>query len=230
MDLKDKLKLLKGTESYRKMAEKTGVSHNYLRFMINGFDPKTNKPIEPSVDILNKIAKAYPDDTSIIELLELAGYLPTKNELSSPESTVPIANNLTESTYHNGTFNIVGALPVAPIIVEKYGIKNLLAFKVRGESMNKIVPAASLAVIYLTHEWQDGDICAVLVDNEEVALKRCRRTHEGLQFEPLSFSRDFQTWEYRREEEITVEIIGRLLFSIYQTPEIENLFDTSLYC
>lgn len=79
MNLSEKIKELKGNTSYRKMSEKTNVSHNYLRNLITGIDPRTGKEIEPSADVLKRIAKAYPDKTTYVELLKLAGYLDDDN-------------------------------------------------------------------------------------------------------------------------------------------------------
>ena len=76
--LSKKIFELKGSLSYRKMAEKTGVSHNYLSNLIRGVDPRTGQEIQPSVDTLKKIAEAFPDDTNYEELMELAGYTQKK--------------------------------------------------------------------------------------------------------------------------------------------------------
>ncbi|MDM8212821.1 helix-turn-helix transcriptional regulator [Enterococcus hirae] len=82
MNLSEKIAQLKGKDSYRDMSEKTGISHNYLRYLIKGIDPRSGKPIEPSADILRRLANAYSSKTSYSELMELAGYI-TSDELDN---------------------------------------------------------------------------------------------------------------------------------------------------
>lgn len=72
-ELGDKIAELKGTTPFREMAEKTGVSHTYLRSLIVG-DTHSHAPVKPNPDKLKLIAEAYPFKTSYKELMTLAGY------------------------------------------------------------------------------------------------------------------------------------------------------------
>lgn len=53
------------------------VSHGYLHALERGYDIRTGKPIQPSPHVLKVLAKVY--DYPYSKLLEMAGYLPNKN-------------------------------------------------------------------------------------------------------------------------------------------------------
>ncbi|WP_059140802.1 helix-turn-helix domain-containing protein [Paenilisteria newyorkensis] len=81
-NLSEIVKELKGQDSYREMSEKTKISHNYLRNLVNGYDPRTKAPIQPSVDTLKKLSKAYM--YSYTKLLEAAGYIDELEKIELP--------------------------------------------------------------------------------------------------------------------------------------------------
>lgn len=65
------LKKLRGKESLRDVAKRSGVSHTYLSILERGYDLRSKKPVKPTSDTLRLLAKAYhyPYD----ELLKIAG-------------------------------------------------------------------------------------------------------------------------------------------------------------
>ena len=67
-----KLRQLRGKESLRNASTRMGISHNYLSNLEKGIDPRTDKPIHPSPDILKKISKAYSYPYE--DLMLIAGY------------------------------------------------------------------------------------------------------------------------------------------------------------
>ncbi|MGG3823193.1 helix-turn-helix transcriptional regulator [Geobacillus thermodenitrificans] len=79
------LRELRGNASLREASERIGISHNYLRNLEKGIDPRTKTPINPSAETLKKIAKAY--DYPYEELLKVAGYLDDNDNPKLPELT-----------------------------------------------------------------------------------------------------------------------------------------------
>lgn len=64
----NKLKL-----SLRKASDLIGISHNYLNLLEKGIDPRNNRPIQTTPDILRKLSDGY--DYPYSELLSLAGFM-----------------------------------------------------------------------------------------------------------------------------------------------------------
>lgn len=74
----DFLKELRGKESLRSVSERTGLSHSYIADLEKGYRRGTKKPIHPSADTLNRLAKAYNYPPK--ELLKKAGYIEETND------------------------------------------------------------------------------------------------------------------------------------------------------
>jgi transcriptional regulator with XRE-family HTH domain len=67
------LEELRGKMSLREAAEKSGLSHTYIRDLELGENRKTKAPIRPSADTLIQLAKAYKHSSN--DLLKRAGYI-----------------------------------------------------------------------------------------------------------------------------------------------------------
>lgn len=57
--------------SLREFSKKCGLSHTYIDKLEKGVDPRSQKPVEPTLDALEKISVAI--DLSLDELLTLLG-------------------------------------------------------------------------------------------------------------------------------------------------------------
>lgn len=68
----DFLRQLRGKMTYREAAEKSGISHAYIRYLEIGKRPGTNTPINPSPEMLKGLANAY--NHSYKDLMIKAGY------------------------------------------------------------------------------------------------------------------------------------------------------------
>lgn len=71
-ELGDFLKQLRGGMTYREAAERSGLSHAYIRYLEIGKRPGSNTPINPSPEMLKGLAKAY--NHSYKDLMKRAGY------------------------------------------------------------------------------------------------------------------------------------------------------------
>lgn len=72
-ELQDLLIRLRGSRSYREIAQKANISHGYLRTLEQGKHPVTGAAVMPSADILKALAQAYGYPYE--KLLHAAGYL-----------------------------------------------------------------------------------------------------------------------------------------------------------
>lgn len=69
----DFIRKLRGDMTYREAAERSGISHAYIRYLEIGKRPGTNTPINPSPDMIKGLSKAY--NFPYKELMKKAGYL-----------------------------------------------------------------------------------------------------------------------------------------------------------
>lgn len=74
------LRELRGNRSLREIEKISGVSYGHIRNIENGFDPRTRKEINPSIDVLKKLSHAY--NYPFNNLMTMAGYVELSGEIS----------------------------------------------------------------------------------------------------------------------------------------------------
>jgi len=95
-------------------------------------------------------------------------------------------------------------------IAERYPLAFLL--KVTGDSMSKIVPDGAYALIDPCDEANNGDVAAVVVDGNDVILKRFYKLQNTIVLEPDSYvNYPVQTFDSSKGE-VAVKVIGRLVW------------------
>lgn len=79
--------------SLREFATRCQLSHSYIDKLEKGIDPRNGKPVEPTLAVIEKIAKAINKDKT--DLLEEIGYLNRPNDIKlSPKDERDIARDL----------------------------------------------------------------------------------------------------------------------------------------
>ena len=78
------LRQLRGKMSYREAAERSGLSHAYIRYLEIGKRPGSNTPINPSPEMLKGLAKAYNHPYK--DLMKRAGYDEDEGYLEEDEN------------------------------------------------------------------------------------------------------------------------------------------------
>ncbi|MEC0089382.1 XRE family transcriptional regulator [Paenibacillus macquariensis] len=86
--------------------------------------------------------------------------------------------------------------------------------QVNGDSMNKVVPNGSYALIDPTEEISNGDIVAVSVNGYEATLKRFYKLQNTLVLEPDSYNtvHSAKSFDANVVEEITINVIGKMVW------------------
>lgn len=228
--LGDYLKELRGKESLRSVASRLNgeLSHSYISDLEKGQSRRGNV-INPSPETLKSLASVY--NANYEKLMELAGYIDEKerNDIGNvkisgtipAEYTIPILGRIAASAPSGLVSDYEGEISIQPSTVKRYGRKDIFALRVLGDSMNRIVPEGSIAVIYKTCDWEDGDICAVTINGDDATLKQVFRTERGIRFIPLSYSKFHAAWEYiKDEDEVDVIIHGVFLYGIIPTDKM----------
>lgn len=77
-ELGEFLEKLRGKMSLRKAAEKSGLSHTYIRDLELGVNRVTKTPIRPTPETLDRLSTAY--NYPYEELMKIAGYTKTIND------------------------------------------------------------------------------------------------------------------------------------------------------
>lgn len=208
MEFGEKLKILREQKrlGVNQLALKSGVSASQISRFENG------QRKDPTLETVRKLASALGVSISyfsedIKNKVHVSGTLSTNNE-------IPILGRIVASNPEGAVQDYEGNIAIQDNVISKYGIDNLFALRVNGDSMNKVVIPGSIAIIHKTDEWKDGDICAVLINGDEATLKKVYKKSRAIRFEPESWNPNQKPWEYTEDMDIMVNILGVYVYSV----------------
>ncbi|NTW95550.1 MAG: helix-turn-helix domain-containing protein [Erysipelotrichaceae bacterium] len=186
------------------LATRTGLSQSLISQYLNGkFDAKNDK--------ICAIASALNVSESW-----LAGFTNELDPWEDDKSMVPLKVMTNKITAYG---RIPVGIPFEAIqdLLEEVEIpswlaekKGLFGLKVVGDSMNKVLPDGSIAVLQKTDTLNNGEIGAILVNGFDATLKKFYQLTDSIVLEPLSYNPDNKTLIYTDETEIRP--IGKLVW------------------
>ncbi|GAM16248.1 helix-turn-helix domain-containing protein [Mesobacillus selenatarsenatis] len=94
----NKLKL-----SLRKASDLVGISHNYLNLLEKGIDPRNQRPIQATPEILKRLSEGY--DYPYSELLSLGGFMIEHEETSNKVNLKEILQGSKQVTFEDKELN-----------------------------------------------------------------------------------------------------------------------------
>jgi transcriptional regulator with XRE-family HTH domain len=68
--------------SLRELADRCGLSHSYIDSLKKGIDPRTSKPVSPTIETMDKLAKGL--NVTLFQLLVVSGYGQEPNDMEIP--------------------------------------------------------------------------------------------------------------------------------------------------
>lgn len=198
-----------------------GKKLNVTKASISGYENDTRSPDK---ETLVKIANIFNVSTDYLlgneNIKKLNNEIQTVDKIPE-EFTIPILGRIAASTPSGLVSDYEGSIAIQPSVIKRYGNKDIFALKVLGDSMNRIIPEGSIAVIHRSCDWDDGDICAVTINGDDATLKQVFHTENGIKFTPLSYSKFHAPWEYvKDEDEVDVLIHGVFLYGIILTDKM----------
>ncbi|QAS70231.1 helix-turn-helix domain-containing protein [Oenococcus sicerae] len=170
---------------------------------------------KPRMDAAIRISNIFN-----IKLSELNGDDEIENsvQIENASQNLPVLGRIFAGAPDGVEQDIDGKVAIDPQIISRYGIDNLMALRIDGESMNKVVHNGAIAIINKTDEYVNGDILAVIINGYKGTLKHVFKYDDHIRFEPDSYLRDFQPFEYSmdqiEDDDPTVIIVGKYLYSI----------------
>ena len=165
------LKQLRGDMSLREAGERIGVSHNYIRLLEVGFDPRTQKEIKPSAESLKKFAAAY--GYSYEKLMDTAGYLEENDdipyEVVGQAVEIPVLSGISPELPLFDPANIVGYRKVAS---DSMRVGENFFWHVEDNSMEELHIAAGSHVLVTKKDWvENGEVALVRVEGKVIIRK-----------------------------------------------------------
>ncbi|CAH1851162.1 helix-turn-helix domain-containing protein [Convivina intestini] len=209
------IRLAKGF-SIRQVALQAGMANSYISQLENA------KRNIPKPETLYKLAHGLR--VSNEEMLSAAGiiqpHLLTTSEISMPKSNdfLPVYRQISSGYPQGAQEDIDGRIRVNDDLLTKYGLENLLAFRVRTDGMNRIIPKGAIAILakVTPSKIMNGDIEAVIIGIEAATLRHVYSYPDRIRLESDTWLSDsFKTLEYRyhdfEKNSSPIKIIGKLV-------------------
>ncbi|KGH72119.1 helix-turn-helix domain-containing protein [Oenococcus oeni] len=151
--------------------------------------------------------KISPDEVLGFDTSNIVSLKPTHS------LNLPIYSHLFAGMPDGAEEDVIGTIDVPDRIANKYGKKNLLAIKVEGDSMNKVILDGMIAVVNTDDtEVKNGNVYAVIVNGYANTLKHVYKYADHIRFEPDSFNPANKPFSYQYDEDISIKIIGKLVY------------------
>jgi len=140
------------------------------------------------------------------------------NKKSSTSRATPaqvqIYGEIAAGAFSNAVESILDEIEVPQVLIERFGQANLFGLAIKGESMNKIVQHNDYVILNKQQTANNGDIVAVLLNNEEATLKRFfQLDRETIVLKPESNDPTYQPMTLDlRQPDLTLQIIGKVIW------------------
>lgn len=205
--------------SMQDMADMCGFSKAYIGQLEKGVNPSTGKPISPTIQAFDKIARAVG--------LDLDAFL---KELDGTQLVTLLPDKKKEHTsYHAKGIRIpvlgrvAAGIPIEAIedIDEWEEIPESLAktgeyfaLRIKGESMSPKLQPGDIVIVKKQNDVDTGDTAIVLVNGNDATVKQIKKTETGIMLVGLNLE-VYQPHFYsnREIEELPVKIIGKVIES-----------------
>lgn len=200
--------------SVREFAEKTGLSSGYVSMLENGINPRSNKPISPTIPSLKKVAQGL--DTDLDGLLRMMDE-GQEVSLSKTEPEAEILSNIFPIKLKR--FPLLGEIACGePIFCnedrESYVIAGTdidadFCLKAHGDSMvNARILDGDIVFIREQSTVDNGEIAAVVIE-DEATLKRVY--YDGKTFSLISENPAYPPIVITGEELDHIKILGKAI-------------------
>ncbi len=168
----------------------------------------------PPIGVLSDLAKLFHVSTDDLLNSNLSDENSQKlNVVPTHSLTLPIYSHLFAGMPDGAEEDIIGNIDIPDKIANKYGRKNLLAIKVEGDSMNKVILDGTIAVVNTDDvDVKNGQVYAVIVNGYANTIKHVFKYPDHIRFEPDSYNPANQPFSYKNDEDISIKIIGKLVY------------------
>lgn len=201
-------------QTQRSMAKLLDCSYAYVGMLEKGINPKTNKEVQPSIEIFKRLAALMGIDLDTL-IQAVDGNQPIKipadpaRTIGQPVAMIPVYGRIVAGEPREAVEEILG---YTAILDKNAHTEDLFGLKVFGESMQPTFLDGDTVIIHKQPTVDSGQVAVVLIENEEATVKRVFISPDGITISadnPAVFRQRFYTNE--EIETLPVRILGRVV-------------------
>ena len=212
--------------SMDEFARLSGLSKGYISMLEKNENPRTKKPISPSIDTIKQVSEVTGIDfNEIIEMLDDdLELILNKDDHHFGQHVIPSNKQTSYVAYKELKGAIAAGVPLemfevpdsvqVPVDVDR-AFPNAYFLVVRGDSMNKIISEGMYVLIDPCEELNNGEIGVIRVNGTEATLKRFYKMGDYIMLQPESTNPEHKSQIYTSKEEIeSISILGKLVWAM----------------
>ena len=191
--------------SAREFARRSGVTSGYISFLVNEKNPRTGRPITPTIETYDGIAKAM--GITIEELFGMMDNAPVQLRGNNADCAFIDIGDLQQHRIPV-IGSVAGGEPIYDEEAELYTdgpTRASCAVRLKGQSMEPLYMDGDLIYIRTQPNVDDGQIAVVILD-DEACLKRVYHLTNGLQL--LSENPKYKPIIATSDEYNSIRILG----------------------
>lgn len=219
----------KNNLSVSEMAKRSDLSKGYISMIERGVNPRTNTPISPTLNTLNKLSRGMN-----VELEELLNRMDPEESINLVDRLFVMGNVKTYSDKKNqqdlhvkeGQHRIpvlgrvAAGIPIEMVedVIDWEEIDDataklgaIFALSIKGDSMEPRIVSGDVVIVRQQDDAESGDIVIVSVNGDDATCKRLRKYKDGVELVPSNSS--YSPIFFSNEEIVTkpVKILGKVI-------------------
>ena len=213
MKLNDLIKKYRTTHklSLRAFAKKSGLSYGYIYMLEKNINPKTQKPIKPTLEAIKGVA--YGLDISVDDLLKMLDddqefIINTDNTYYNDVKQIPLLGKIAAGYPTTMFADVIDYIDIPADMAR--GNKKLFALKTKGKSMEPNFIEGDILIFEKTEDCENGQFCAVAVNGDDATFKKVTKTDSGIMLQPLNPTFETKFYTNDQIDSLPVTIIGVL--------------------
>lgn len=213
MKLNDLIKKYRASHnlSLRAFAQKSGLSYGYIYMLEKNINPKTQKPIKPTLEAIKGVA--YGLDVSVDDLLKMLDddqefIINTDNTYYNDVKQIPLLGKIQAGVPTTMFADVIDYIDIPADMAR--GNKELFALKTKGKSMEPNFIEGDILIFEKTEDCENGQFCAVAVNGDDATFKKVTKIDTGIMLQPLNPAFETKFYTNDQIDSLPVTIIGVL--------------------
>ena len=191
--------------SSTEFANRVGVSRAYIYMLKRGKRYKAEKDVIPSVDTIEKLAKAMMMSSG--ELMALITEKDKTEHKEGKSASIPLVGRVAAGMPIHAEDNIIGYVDIPKRVAEQ---NDMFALLIKGNSMYPEIMDGDIVVVRKQGFVENRDIAIVRINGEDATCKRIEKTDEGITLIPINPEYESKHFSKEEVETLPVEIVGKV--------------------
>lgn len=196
----------------QEFANRCNLSKSYISMLEKSVNPRNNKPIIPTIETYNKIARGMNMELdNLLKMLDSTEQIDLSSIDTVPIDSgyiIPVMGRVAAGYGKEAVEEVIDHIEISPSLASKGEFFGLV---VKGDSMIPTICDGDIVIVQRESDAESGDLVIALVNGSDATCKRLMKYADGLALIPLNPM--YEPMRFTREEidETPVRILGKVV-------------------